>query len=454
MPGRLGPAGRGVAAGQPGARGPAGTLPAAVGTVHVDRSHLPTRTRLAAAAGDAAGRLSRRLGRGNGSAISGWAILALEPDALRHLAAGYRSAVVSGTNGKTTTTCLLRAALATAGPVASNVLGANLPTGVAAALATGVPGALAALEVDEAWLARVVEAVQPTVALLLNLSRDQLDRNTEVRSLAQAWRRTFAGRHGTVVVANCDDPLVTWGASAAPAVRWVAAGQPWTADAVGCPRCGGRIDFFSLPAGAWGCSGCDLRRPAPDVTVEDDRVVDADGTVVTLRLALPGRANQVNAAMALTAARLLGADPVAAARAVEGTDEVVGRYRRCRLEGIEIRLLLAKNPAGWLEVLDVLAPAPTPVVIAINARIADGRDPSWLWDVPFDRLAGHPVVATGERGRDLTVALRYADLDTRHEADPLAAVRAGAARARSLGVDTLDVVANYTAFQALRARLR
>jgi UDP-N-acetylmuramyl tripeptide synthase len=110
------------------------------------------------------------------------------------------------------------------------------------------------------------------------------------------------------------------------------------------------------------------------------------------------------------------------------------------------RLLLAKNPAGWLEVFDLLAPPPTPVVIAINARIADGKDPSWLWDVPFERLRGRLVVATGERGRDLAVRLHYAEVDHRHEPDPLRAIAAAAA-------DDVDVVANYTSFQAISARL-
>ena len=86
--------------------------------------------------------------------------------------------------------------------------------------------------------------------------------------------------------------------------------------------------------------------------------------------------------------------------------------------GPEARLLLAKNPAGWLEVFDVLRPPPLPVVVAINARIADGRDPSWLWDVPFERLAGRLVVASGERSRDLAVRLRYAGVEHRHRARP------------------------------------
>ncbi len=467
---------------------------------------LPVRTRVAASIGRGVATSSRRLGRGDGSVIGGRAILAIDPAALRHLAAGRRSCLVSGTNGKTTTTSLLRSALSTLGPVVTNLEGANLPPGVVAALAGGARGATAALEVDEAWLRRVVEDTDPSGVLLLNLSRDQLDRNNEVRTLAGAWRVALDGRPQTAVVANADDPLVAWGAGTAPKVVWVGAGQPWTADAAGCPACGSRIVFddpTELPAGGghdpavstagggaddreavaaggeaaggeatgaeatgvetarerdpsrrygWACSSCDLRRPALDVWLEGTAVV-GPGSRTVVDLALPGRANRANAAMALTAAIELGADADRAASAMGATNEVVGRYRTVHVHGVAGRMLLAKNPAGWLEVLDVIRPAPQPVVIAINARIADGRDPSWLWDVPFERLVGRLVVATGERGLDLAVRLHYADVDQRYVADPVEAVEVATDAARSAGLREIDVVANYTSFQALRARL-
>jgi UDP-N-acetylmuramyl tripeptide synthase len=387
--------------------------------------------------------LSRRLGRGGGSVVGGRAILAVDPDALRRLAAGHAVALVSGTNGKTTTTSLLRAALATAGPVVSNALGANLPPGLAAALADGPAHAAAALEVDEAWLGRVVDATAPRAVALLNLSRDQLDRNNEVRQLAAAWRGTFAGRAGIVVVANADDPLVVWGAGRAAHVLWVAAGQPWTLDASGCPSCGGRILFEDA---GWSCRQCDLRRPPLDVCLEGSTVVGPGSQRAELRLTLPGRANRANAAMALTVAGQLGADVPRSAEAMSEVAEVVGRYAQVGVDGQQARLLLAKNPAGWVEVFDFLRPAPLPVVVVINARIADGRDPSWLWDVPFERLVGRLVVASGERSRDLAVRLRYAGVDHLHEPDPVAAILAA-------GAPVVEVVANYTAFQDLRATL-
>ncbi len=408
------------------------------------RGPLPVRTRAAAGLGGLVAAASRRLGRGGGSVIGGRAILAVDPRALQRLAAGRTLVLVSGTNGKTTTTSLVRAALSTSGPVATNLVGANLPPGLASALAQdgqrrGV------LEVDEAWLGRVVDATRPRAVALLNLSRDQLDRNNEVRSLAASWRETFAAHPGVTVVANADDPLVVWGALPASDVRWVAAGQPWTQDASGCPKCGGRVDFDRSGDG-WRCRSCDLCRPEPDVRIADGMVVGRDGTRIPLQLSLPGRANQANAAMALTVASVLDADPGAAAAAIGRLNEIEGRYAVVRVGACEARLLLAKNPAGWLEVFDFLRPAPLPVVVAINARIADGRDPSWLWDVPFERLQGRLVVATGERSRDLAVRLRYAGVEHVREGDLVRSISAA-------GAPSVDVVANYTSFQQLRARL-
>jgi lipid II isoglutaminyl synthase (glutamine-hydrolysing) len=389
--------------------------------------------------------VSRRLGRGGGSVIGGRAILAVDPRALDRLAVGRPVALVSGTNGKTTTTSLLRAALSTTGPVVTNALGANLPPGLAAALAASPPGVPAALEVDEAWLSRVAASTAPRAVALLNLSRDQLDRNNEVRVLAASWRATFGSGLSTTVVANADDPLVVWGAALAQEVRWVGAGQPWTDDAAGCPSCGARIRFLGGHVG-WVCGGCDFGRPELDVRIEADELVDRSGNRTALRLSLPGRANLANAAMALTVATVLGAQPSEAVAAMSELSEVVGRYATVTVGDQQARLLLAKNPAGWLEVFDFLRPAPLPVVVAINARIADGRDPSWLWDVPFERLEGRLVVATGERSRDLAVRLHYAGVEHIHQPDLLRALAAAPA-------PSVDVVANYTSFQQLRARL-
>jgi UDP-N-acetylmuramyl tripeptide synthase len=137
-----------------------------------------------------------------------------------------------------------------------------------------------------------------------------------------------------------------------------------------------------------------------------------------------------------------------------GIANVAGRYREVNLGPASARLLLAKNPAGWDEALRLVRPPPVPVVVGINARVADGRDPSWLWDVPFERLGGRPVVATGDRGRDLAVRLRYAGVPHLWAPGYREAVRAAADGTRTGGgpVD-VDLVANYTSFQDARRAL-
>jgi UDP-N-acetylmuramyl tripeptide synthase len=150
--------------------------------------------------------------------------------------------------------------------------------------------------------------------------------------------------------------------------------------------------------------------------------------------------------MAAAGAEVLGIDVGAGLAAMGGVAHVAGRYQVLSVGGTSVRLILAKNPAGWAEALDLIRPAPMPVVVGINARIPDGRDPSWLWDVPFERLRGRFVIATGDRGRDLAVRLRYAEVDHRFVEGYTAAVRA-------TGAADIDLAANYTSFQDARREL-
>jgi UDP-N-acetylmuramyl tripeptide synthase len=367
---------------------------------------------------------------------------------LEHLSAGRQVALVSGTNGKTTTTRLLTVALgATGDAVVSNETGSNMPPGHVAAL-VGNDAPRAVLEVDEVWLPRVLSATGAAAVVLLNLSRDQLDRTNEVRMVAGRWRAALAAAPRTHVIANADDPLVVWGAGAAPDVHWVGAGLRWQHDAVGCPSCEGRIEFGE--GGAWACRDCGFARPDVEVDlVAVDGVPTAvwsDGRRHELRLALPGRFNQANALSAAVAAEACGIDAEAALEAMASVQEVAGRFTVRSFGTARARLMLAKNPAGWGELLDLVAGSPAPLVVSINARVADGADPSWLWDVPFERLAGRTVVATGDRYRDLSVRLHYAEVAHTSEPSPVAAVTEAA------GGDPdalVEVIGNYTAFHDL-----
>ncbi|HKA04351.1 MAG TPA: MurT ligase domain-containing protein [Acidimicrobiales bacterium] len=404
-----------------------------------------TRLLLAARLGRAAQAASKRLGRGNGAVIGGSVARFVCPDILTVAASDVTAVAVSGTNGKTTTTRLIAAALATRSGVLTNDHGANLPNGVVSALLDPhPPGSNLVAEVDERYLPVVMDAVRPRVVVLLNLSRDQIDRMAEVRSNAARWRRSITAASELTVVANCDDPIVAHAVPDGTDAVWVAAGMRWRWDAMSCPACGGRIDYAA--DGTWACRTCGHSRPQPDVTIEGDRVVLGDESV-ELDLGLPGEHTRSNAAMALAAVRLLGVEPADAAAAFASVTEVDGRYRSLWGDDRPGRLYLGKNPAGWLEILEVLEQAePRPLVLVFNANQPDGRDPSWLWDVPVERLRGRTIIVTGERAADMAVRLRYAEVD--HAVAP--SLPAALAEGRRLGA---DVLATYTAFWQVKGAL-
>ncbi|HTU37811.1 MAG TPA: MurT ligase domain-containing protein, partial [Acidimicrobiales bacterium] len=309
----------------------------------------------------------------------------------------------------------------------------------------------AVLEVDEAYVPRVLTATAASAAVLLNLSRDQLDRTNEVRMVAGRWRAALAAAPHTHVVANADDPLVAWGAGAARVVHWVGAGLRWQLDAVGCPSCEERITFGE---GTWSCASCGFSRPEPEASLvlRPDGAADAvwaDGRVLPVRLQLPGRFNLANALMATVACEACGVDAAVALDAMATVHEVAGRFTVRSFGDVRARLMLAKNPAGWDELLDLVAGSDTPLVVSINARVADGADPSWLWDVPYERLAGRSVVATGDRYRDLSVRLQYAGVAHVAEPDPVRAVQRAGGGPGVPGDATVDVIGNYTAFHDL-----
>ena len=403
-----------------------------------------------AAVAAASGRLTRMFGFG-GQVLPGRIALALQPDCLAGLAAGRRVALVSGTNGKTTTTALLTAALARLGPVASNSSGANMPDGIAAVLLAN-PARLVAAEVDEQYLPAMTAQLDPAVLVLLNLSRDQLDRVGETRRTARRWRDAVA-RSTTTVIANCDDPLIAWAAREHGRVVWVAAGAGWGADRRVCPDCAHalRIDRSS---GAWGCTQCGAARPDPSWAVVPVGSEGAsglrgpDGVVRLLRPALPGGVNRGNAALAIAAADRFGVPIDTAVDASCHVDQVAGRYAIARTPRHRLWLLLAKNPSGWCAILDMLRGRRQPVVIAVNAAEADGRDTSWLYDVPFGSLAGCQVIATGARAGDLGVRLSYAGVaHTTVVGDALAALA-------QLAPGPVTVVGDYTSFRDACRALR
>jgi UDP-N-acetylmuramyl tripeptide synthase len=399
----------------------------------------------AARLGARSAKYAARLRGGKASVLPGYVALRVAPDLLATLLAGRTVCVVSGTNGKTTTTALIAAALGD--DVTTNTDGANLPTGWVSALLDAPGDGPVVLEVDESYLPAALAAAPAAVAVLLNLSRDQLDRHSETRMLAVRWRDTLAAHPHVRVVANVDDPLVVWAAGAATAVTWVAGGAEWHSDAAACPACG---ELLARAEATWSCTACGLARPEPTVAPAPG-ALRVDGTDLPYVLALPGRANRGNVAMAVGAALAHGVNARDALRAIEQVRSASGRYGRHQVDGRELVVLLAKNPAGWvetLEVIDELLPDRTgTVVVAINARGPDGRDPSWLWDVPFERLAGRNVVATGERATDLAVRLDHAGVSYRKDTRPPLTA------ARACTDEPIVIAATYTNFLSISREL-
>ena len=249
-----------------------------------------------------------------------------------------------------------------------------------------------------------------------NLSRDQLDRVGEINHIERTLRTGLSRHRETVVVANCDDVLMTSAAYDCPNVVWVAAGGGWAGDSVSCPRSG---EVIVRHGQQWRSSGTDFERPTPQWWYDNENLYGPDGLALPMHLSLPGAVNRGNAAQAVAAAVTMGADPTAAVAAVSGVDEVAGRYRTVRIGDHTARMLLAKNPAGWQEAL------------------------SWLWDVRFEHFAPTKVVASGERGTDLAVRLGYAGVEHTLVHDTVEAIA-------SCPPGHVEVVANYTAFLQLQ----
>jgi lipid II isoglutaminyl synthase (glutamine-hydrolysing) len=259
--------------------------------------------------------------------------------------------------------------------------------------------------------------------------------------MAKLWRDALATHPEVEVVANADDPMVAWAAGATKRVTWFSAGQRWHDDSWVCPQCGAAI---VRQHDDWRCASCDLQRPEPQWTATDHEVIAPGGDRYEVTLALPGQVNVGNAATALAVAATFGVDPSDAVPHLGEVASVAGRYAQVERDGRLIRLLLAKNPASWLEAFDMAEQAPT--VLAVNARGPDGLDTSWLFDVDFSPLRGRPVLITGDRAYDLAVRLHVNDVPFTHQptfADAVTAAPPG----------RLEVIANYTAFQDIRAEL-
>lgn len=382
--------------------------------------------------------LSQTLLKRTGGVIGGRVLLKLAPGCAAPLAQGRRIVLISGTNGKSTTTAMTVAAVGAERPVATNADGSNTQPGIVWTLASQHERDVV-LETDEAWMTWAVENLKPVAVVLLNLSRDQLHRNPEVHKIARTWRETLPAV--PMAIANADDPAVAWAARAAQAQTWVAAGQQWTADSVVCPQCG---DMLQRDGERW-WSECGLSRPETTWGVDGDSVLSGGAAVGSFD-ALPGAVNVSNAAMAVAAAAVLGGNPVRALTGANTIGDVAGRYAQVKVGPHSVRMILAKNPAGWQTAMDMVASREGGIALAFNAAGVDGRDPSWLYDVDFEPISHRCVSVCGERATEMTVRLEIDGASPSQFDDLRSAIAA-------LPHGEVDLVANYSAFQQARREL-
>jgi UDP-N-acetylmuramyl tripeptide synthase len=394
----------------------------------------------------AIGAASRASGRGGGTTLPGRVLLRLEPEAIAALgtALDHGTTIVSATNGKTTTAGMIAAILAADGrrPV-HNRAGSNMTWGVATALLEQ-RGHEGLFEVDEAWLPQVSAQLEPSLIVLGNLFRDQLDRYGEMEALADEWAKTVAERSGATAFAlNADDPLIAdLGRDSDERPRegvvYFGIDDPSQAlpelqhafDAKHCRRCGHPYVYeraFVGHLGHYSCPNCGATRPRADVAATAIELRGMSGSSVVMRtpggeirleLPLPGLYNVYNALAAVAAGLRLGVAPERIATALGEVKAAFGRVETIEVDGTAVSILLIKNPAGANEVLRTLRLEAggdgIDLWIALNDRIADGRDVSWVWDADFELLTAsvRRVVCAGTRAPELALRLKYAGWPT------------------------------------------
>ena len=438
------------------------------------------------AASRALGAASRVSGRGGGTTLPGRVLLRLEPEAIARLGAGLDrgTTIVSATNGKTTTAGMIAAILEADGrqPV-HNRAGSNMTWGVATALLEQ-RGREGLFEVDEAWLPRVVDQLDPTTIVLGNLFRDQLDRYGEMEALADEWARTVAGRAGrTALVLNADDPLIAdlgRDSDERPREGVVYFGieddsqalpeLQHAFDAKHCRRCGYPYAYeraFVGHLGHYSCPHCGAKRPRPDVAATAIELRGMDGSRTTVRtpggeiqldLPLPGLYNVYNALGAVATGLRLGVAPERIGAALGEMRAAFGRVETIAVAAKPVSILLIKNPAGANEVLRTLrleaGEEGLDLWIGLNDRIADGRDVSWIWDADFELLASgvRRVVCAGTRAAEMALRLKYAGWPT-EAIEVVPEIGASLDRAVAAAPGRLFALPTYTALLELRKLL-
>jgi UDP-N-acetylmuramyl tripeptide synthase len=422
----------------------------------------------------------RRIVRRGGSALPGLVAATLDPDLLYALIGelGGGTILVSGTNGKTTVTGLVAEIAKDSGdPVVSNPSGSNLARGLLSHLLEQVDlrgravwprDSIGVLELDEAQLIASLGRIGPRVVVLTNLFRDQLDRYGELDALGRGFAASLAScEPRPVLVVNRDDPVLAHIAESYPGrvvgfgldVAESAAEPDEWADSTLCPECLGPLQYSGVAyshLGRFQCPECGFAHRPPDISGKVLRADLAgvslqcrvDGHTVIVDSPLPGTFNAYNLLAGMAAAHALSYPVERSASVIATAGPRFGRAERIELDGVEITLLLMKNPTGANELVRTLPHDGFDLLALLNDRPADGEDVSWIWDVNFSAMGPRKLVTGGSRAADMALRLKYAGHNVAAVAE--GPVESALGAALEFGGRRLLVLSTYTAMLELR----
>ena len=405
---------------------------------------MKLQTRLAVLVCKASGAVLRRLGRG-GTNLPGKLALKIDKNILGELSRGVKVTVVTGTNGKTTTSRMIEQAFADAGlKYFSNKSGANLLTGIIAVFAQHstlsgkCPYTHALIECDEAAFRKTSEYLPVECLVVNNIFRDQLDRYGEITHTLNAIREGITHVPNATLCLNADCSLTASLADSVPnKIVWFGVNVPIyketaheLSDAPYCIHCKTEYEYDYITYGHLGgfrCPKCGYHREDPQVAVTAVQNLGVDTSDVTMAIGgqeyavhinLPAAYNVYNAVGSAAALHAFGFTPEAIVHALGAFGCGFGRMEKFDLRGTPGRMMLVKNPAGCNQTMRYLAGLneDATFVVCLNDRDADGTDISWIWDADFERLAAmgehlRQVLVSGTRADELRLRLKYAGVD-------------------------------------------
>ncbi|HRU31863.1 MAG TPA: MurT ligase domain-containing protein [bacterium] len=423
-----------------------------------------------------------RLFHFGGTSFPGKLALSIHPSLLKELGERLKFKIfITGTNGKTTTARVISGILDRFGiDYVHNRAGANLPRGICTSLIDrfslreSLDNCIGIFEIDEAYLKILSNEIRPDVIIITNLFRDQLDRYGEVDTLARSFRSIAEDNSETTFILNGDDPLVSSVAyNLSNKVLYFGLEYPgWEnfsgiADIRSCPFCDANLVYRKHYIGHQGdfeCLNCGFKRVKPDIAAYNiDAGLDSSsfdisfkGLSYRVNVQLPGIYNVYNVLSAILCCNILGLSLETSIRYLEEVKTAFGRGEKIKFKDKTIYILLAKNPAGFNEIIQLLSGKKgIMVVLAINDNIQDGTDISWLWDVNFELLMGSSryIIVSGRRAYDMGLRLKYGGFDTSRliiEEDVFDALSLAVDKT---GDDTVYVIPTYTAMLELRRKL-